>query len=63
MNIGKYKIKLRQGNILSCKRFMTVVEYAFKQLDWNRKDININGEYLNHLQFIDDELEYYPDNR
>lgn len=45
---------VRQGDIISPKLFTTVLDYAMKSLNWNRKGININGKYLNHLRFADD---------
>jgi len=35
------------------KLFTVVLKYAFK-LDWERKGVNIYGEYFNHLRFADD---------
>lgn len=52
------KIKIgrgvRQGDTLSPKLFITVLEYALKRLEWENKGISIDGERLNHLRFADD---------
>lgn len=37
---------------ISPKLFITL--YAFKNIDWENMDINVNGENLNHLRFADD---------
>lgn len=39
---------------LSPKLFTTVLEYAFKHLDSGTKGINIDGEMLSNLRFVDD---------
>lgn len=53
---NKYRIErgIRQGDTISPKLFTTVLEYAFKEINWDRKGINIDGEYLSHLRFADD---------
>lgn len=45
---------VRQGDPLSPKLFITVLEYIMKNLKWTRKGIFINGKYLNNLRFADD---------
>lgn len=45
---------VRQGDPMSPKLFNTVLEYAFKTLEWHNKGIKIDGEYLNNLRFADD---------
>lgn len=45
---------IRQGDPLSPKLFIVVLEYIFQQLDWKKKGVYINGQYLNHLRFADD---------
>lgn len=44
---------VRQGDTISSKLFILPFEGVFKQLDWDRMGININGTYLNHLRFAD----------
>jgi len=39
---------------MSPKIFMTVLEYAFKQLEWEQRCINIDDKRLNNLRFADD---------
>lgn len=52
----KYTIErgIRQGDTMSPKLFTAVLEHALKQLNWQNKGINIDGEYLHHLRFADD---------
>lgn len=38
---------------MSPKLFTLVLEDMFKELNWEGKGINLNGEYLNHLKFAD----------
>ncbi|GBP52074.1 Retrovirus-related Pol polyprotein from type-2 retrotransposable element R2DM; Endonuclease [Eumeta japonica] len=45
---------VRQGDPLSPKLFIAVLEDIFKNLDWEQFGININGSNLNHLRFADD---------
>ncbi|KAI5743164.1 hypothetical protein M8J77_015214 [Diaphorina citri] len=45
---------VRQGDTISPKLFISVLEMVFKRLNWERKGIEINTEYLNHLRFADD---------
>lgn len=45
---------VRQGDTLSPKLFITVLEYALKNLEWENKGISIDGERLNHLRLGDD---------
>ncbi len=53
---NKFKIKrgVRQGDPLSPNLFNCLLEEVFRQLDWERRGIKINGEFLNHLRFADD---------
>lgn len=44
---------VRQGDTLSPKLFITVLEYALKNLEWENKGISIDGERLNHLRLSD----------
>lgn len=45
---------VRQGDPMSPKLFITVLEHAFKKLDWDARGITIDGQNLNHLSFADD---------
>lgn len=45
---------VRQGDTLSPKLFTNAIEHTFKNLDWELKGININGEMLSHLRYADD---------
>lgn len=36
------------------KLFTTVLGYVNRQANWGNKGINMNGENLNHLKFVDD---------
>ena len=45
---------VRQGDTISPKLFTAALENIFRGLNWERKGININGSYLNHLRFADD---------
>ena len=45
---------VRQGDMISPKLFTASLESIFCKTDWERKGINIDGEYLNHLRFADD---------
>lgn len=45
---------VRQGDTLSPKLFTALLELMCKRVNWDRKGINIDGEYLNHLRFADD---------
>lgn len=48
------KRSVRQGDTISPKLFTLALEDVFKSLSWDRKGINVNGNYLNHLRFADD---------
>lgn len=45
---------VRQGDPLSPKLFIAVLENIFRQLDWAKKGIRIGNRYLSHLRFADD---------
>lgn len=45
---------VRQGGILSPKLFNAALEEVFKNLNWQAKGINIDGEQLHDLRFADD---------
>ena len=55
--LGKYfKIQkgVRQEDPLSSTFFVCVLEEIFRGLNWEDKEICINGEYLSNLRFADD---------
>lgn len=45
---------VRQGDPLSPKLFIAVLENIFQKLNWKNRGVYINGQYLNHLRFADD---------
>lgn len=45
---------VRQGDPISPKLFSAVLEMIFRNLEWERYGLNINGTNLNHLRFADD---------
>lgn len=45
---------VRQGDPVSPKLFTAVLEEVFRQLNWDRYGLMINGENLSHLRFADD---------
>lgn len=45
---------VRQGDPMSPKLFITVLQYIFENLKWENKGIKVNKEHLNHLRFADD---------
>lgn len=55
-NSGQIKIGrgVKQGDTMSPKLFSTILEYAFKRLNWEEKGLNIDGQKLDHLRFADD---------
>jgi len=52
----KFKVGkgVRQGDSISPKLFSAVLEGVFQNLNWDEVGIKINGDYLNHLRFVDD---------
>lgn len=45
---------VKQGDPLSPKLIVAVLESIFRKLNWNDMGLNINGLYLSHLRFADD---------
>lgn len=45
---------VRQGDPLSPKLFLAVLEYIFRRLEWCKYGLNIGGVQLDHLRFADD---------
>lgn len=45
---------VRQGDPISPKLFIAVLQYAMSNLQWSKLGININGNFLSHLRFADD---------
>ena len=45
---------VRQGDPLSPKLFIAVLESIFRKLNWSNQGLLVDGEYLNHLRFADD---------
>lgn len=45
---------VRQGDTISPKLFTAALEDVFRQLDWDKCGISIDGEKLSHLRFADD---------
>ena len=45
---------VRQGDTISPKLFTACLEDIFRNLDWDNKGLNINGEHINNLRFADD---------
>ncbi|XP_045454944.1 uncharacterized protein LOC123664445 [Melitaea cinxia] len=50
----KIKRGVRQGDPLSPRIFIGVLEHVISGLDWNQMGLNIKGKYLSHLRFADD---------
>lgn len=53
---NRFNIKrgMRQGDTISPKLFITLLEYMFKNLSWEEMGVNIEGKRLNNLRFADD---------
>lgn len=45
---------VRQGDPISPKLFISVLETIIGKLKWDKEGIYINGKYLHHLRFADD---------
>ncbi|KAK6736148.1 hypothetical protein RB195_019055 [Necator americanus] len=46
--------EVRQGNTLSPKLFMAVLQWIMKSLFWEEKGIRVDGRFLSNLRFADD---------
>ena len=51
----KTRIKRRviQGDTISPKLFMATLHIIFRRLNWENKGVNIDGEFLTNLRFVD----------
>lgn len=45
---------VRQGDPISPKLFIAILESIIRKLDWKTSGLNIDGIYLSHLRFADD---------
>lgn len=45
---------VKQGDPMSPKLFLAVLEQIFRKLNWEHLGINVNGTMLTHLRFADD---------
>ena len=45
---------VRQGDVISPKLFTNAMEDVFKTLDWTARGVNVIGERISHLRFVDD---------
>lgn len=45
---------VRQGDLISSKLFSAALEIIFKNQDWDKYLLNVNGENMNHLRFTDE---------
>ncbi|GBP85483.1 Putative uncharacterized transposon-derived protein F52C9.6 [Eumeta japonica] len=52
-----------RGDPISPKIFSAVLEMIFRNLNWTKNGLNINGENLNHLRFADDLILFSEDAR
>ena len=52
----KIRIKrgVRQGDTISPKLFTATLESIFRRLNWEKKGVKIDGEFLSNLRFADD---------
>ena len=44
---------MHQGDTIQPKLFTAFLESVFQKLNWDVKDIKIDGEYLSHFKFAD----------
>ena len=56
----KFRIKkgVRQGDTISPKLFTATLESIFRRLNWEKKSVKIDGEFLSNLRFADDIFQY-----
>lgn len=52
--VFKIERGVKQGDPLSLKLFIAVLEQIFRTLDWENKGLKIHGKHLSHLRFADD---------
>ena len=54
--IEKIPIKrgVRQGDTISPELYTATLESIFRRLNWEKKGVNIDGEFLTNLSFADD---------
>lgn len=45
---------IRQGDTISHKLFITVLEEVFCKINWTNEGLKIDSEYLSHLRFAGD---------
>ena len=52
----KIRIKrgVRQGDTISPKLFTATLESIFRRLNWEKKGVKVDGEFLSNLRFADD---------
>lgn len=46
----------RLGDTISLKLITSTLEDVIKKFDWSEMGINMNGNFLNHLSFADDNI-------
>ena len=45
---------VRQGDTISPKLFTAALQWVMKSLDWDERDIRVDGRFLSDLRFADD---------
>ena len=50
----RIKRGVRQGDTISPKLFTATLESIFRRLKWENKGVQIDGEFLSNLRFVDD---------
>lgn len=53
--LGKIPVRMgvTRGNTISPNFLTLALEDVFRSLDWDRKCLNIHGDHLSHLRFVD----------